>query len=805
MVSDATGVDVVPDDTIANFLEELRAPSSNESAVSVDETVEQAEIATVFNLTCSPIETDVAELLQKGLKFVPTPNYLEGEETELKADLDHLASKLRGKCNNMTMPDSLMSRQPHKDRFVKSSAVKPSKATKDLSVAASCQQIAQIKPQKSIKHTTNMDKKLYEALKRVKSNEDYIIKEADKGSGVVIMNRDYYINAIDTMLRDTTTYETIDDMTCTKLTDIVKKFNKKWESVLTADEVKAINENPSSLATFYGLPKIHKSREILEATRNNPNSLVIECPEPTDLKFRPIISCRQCPTTKLCEVLNNLLQPFLSKVKYRLKDTYDFLRKCPKDVNDDSYLITADITALYTNITTEKGLEAISYYIDRYGEELLPARFTKDFVMDLFTFCQNNLYFKFKDTIFRQISGTGMGRIYAPAAADLKVGHQEIQVDLMIEDKLGRQAASHFTNNYFRYLDDVFMIWRLSLPEFTAIINILNSVDHNIVFTFESSVELNRQSGGIPFLDVEIYTRDNRTLFDLFSKVTDTFNYLPFGSSHPRHCTRNIPYCLARRIIAFVSESSNVTKRLQELRVRLTNKGYPQGLIDDGIRKASLLSRDAILFGTENNTENLTNTTQEPIYFVSTFNPKTKNLRPQIGNILNNLNLSLPTGKSISVQPSYRKSPSLKNQLMYRPLIQAQVQKCGKNCIFCSYIRTGSTIKLKNGMQVRTNGNFECSSRNVIYIATCAGCSESYIGETGDQLLTRWTVHRQQSKLQPSQAPVHADVHFRVCGKNRYSVFPFYRPKRNNIFLRRRFEDLFISKFNPRLNGKLYD
>ena len=130
MVSDATGVDVVPDDTIANFLEELRAPSSNESAVSVDETVEQAEIATVFNLTCSPIETDVAELLQKGLKFVPTPNYLEGEETELKADLDHLASKLRGKCNNMTMPDSLMSRQPHKDRFVKSSAVKPSKATK---------------------------------------------------------------------------------------------------------------------------------------------------------------------------------------------------------------------------------------------------------------------------------------------------------------------------------------------------------------------------------------------------------------------------------------------------------------------------------------------------------------------------------------------------------------------------------------------------------------------------------------------------------------------------------------------------
>ena len=142
---------------------------------------------------------------------------------------------------------------------------------------------------------------------------------------------------------------------------------------------------------------------------------------------------------------------------------------------------------------------------------------------------------------------------------------------------------------------------------------------------------------------------------------------------------------------------------------------------------------------------------------------------------------------------------------MYRPLTQASVQKCGKNCIFCGYIKTGSSIKLKNGMKVQTNGNFECSSRNVIYIATCAGCCESYVGETGDQLLTRWTVHRQQSKLQPTQAPVHADVHFRLCGNNKYDVFPFYRPKRNNIFLRRRYEELFIAKFKPKLNGKLYD
>ena len=152
----------------------------------------------------------------------------------------------------------------------------------------------------------------------------------------------------------------------------------------------------------------------------------------------------------------------------------------------------------------------------------------------------------------------------------------------------------------------------------------------------------------------------------------------------------------------------------------------------------------------------------------------------------------------------FRKSPSLKNQLMFRKLEKPQVRKCGKNCIFCDFIQTGNSITLKNGQVVSTNSNLECSSRNVIYIANCGTCGESYVGETGDQLLTRWTVHRQQSKLSADMAPVHADVHLRICGKNKYKVFPFYRPKRNNLFLRRRFENFFINKFKPKLNGQLY-
>ena len=48
--------------------------------------LEQAGIATVFNLTTSPIETDIAQLPQKGLKFVPTLSYSEGGKKGLKTE-----------------------------------------------------------------------------------------------------------------------------------------------------------------------------------------------------------------------------------------------------------------------------------------------------------------------------------------------------------------------------------------------------------------------------------------------------------------------------------------------------------------------------------------------------------------------------------------------------------------------------------------------------------------------------------------------------------------------------------------------
>ena len=214
------------------------------------------------------------------------------------------------------------------------------------------------------------------------------------------------------------------------------------------------------------------------------------------------------------------------------------------------------------------------------------------------------------------------------------------------------------------------------------------------------------------------------------------------------------------------------------------------------------LERQVIINGNSSSTDE--NEATRPIYFVSTHNTTIEPNITGIKSTVSGLNAARPEEPPITIKQSFRKSSSLKDQLMYRPLCKRRVRKCGKNCTFCEYIHEGESLRLKNGMIVTCNGNFECTSRNIIYIATCSGCKESYLGETGDELQSRWVVHRQQSKLQPREAPVHADVHLRLCGKNTYSVYPFFRPRRNDVNLRRRYEDDFVKKFKPRLNGKLY-
>lgn len=117
----------------------------------------------------------------------------------------------------------------------------------------------------------------------------------------------------------------------------------------------------------------------------------------------------------------------------------------------------------------------------------------------------------------------------------------------------------------------------------------LNELNPNIKFTKETSERK------IPFLEVLVEKKGNEISTDIYFKPTDTQQYLHFGSCHPRHTKRSIPYNLARRICTIVSDDDTKIQRLEELKNYLLSRLNPQQIIENGIQKALQIERTELL------------------------------------------------------------------------------------------------------------------------------------------------------------------------------------------------------------------
>ena len=91
--------------------------------------------------------------------------------------------------------------------------------------------------------------------------------------------------------------------------------------------------------------------------------------------------------------------------------------------------------------------------------------------------------------------------------------------------------------------------------------------------------------------------------------------------------------------------------------------------------------------------------------------------------------------------------------------------------------------------------------QNVIYVITCNGCGEYYIGKTGDKLRTRRTIHAQQIR-DPTTRRIPLSQHLDICSKDelKFKIFPFNKVNSENISVRLAKEKYFISCFKPKLN-----
>ena len=248
--------------------------------------------------------------------------------------------------------------------------------------------------------------------------------------------------------------------------------------------------------------------------------------------------CRDDPLYRIQGIIQKTFQPSLSftlnlwhkKLKSYINDTNDFLRKITSlsTLQDDIILRTIDVVVLYPNIPHDEGLIALRKSLESREDKTIST----DSLMDLAECVLKNNIFEPNLSFFKQLRGTTIGAKMAPPYAITFMGDLDERI---------LQNCTFKPLVWWRYNDDIFLLWQHGEEILKEFLDILNRYHPSIKFTSKYSRKR------INFLDVEIIKEGNQLLTDVFVKSTETHQYLHATSCHiyhPKSPYRKVRLCV---------------------------------------------------------------------------------------------------------------------------------------------------------------------------------------------------------------------------------------------------------------------
>jgi hypothetical protein len=581
-------------------------------------------------------------------------------------------------------------------------------------------------------------------MKELKEEQSLIIKPADKGGCIVLMNKVDYIAEGNRQLQNLQHYRKLNH-------NPTEQYNKEINTIInqacqnnvinTKTKTHLITKFPRT-PNFYLLPKIHK--------QNNPG--------------RPIVNSIQSPTEKISAFVDETLKPLARKVDSYIKDTTDFLnmiKDIPVDEND--ILVTIDVSALYTNIPHDEGVQAIKEWMTENQIETEKINLLCELANKVLK-CN---YFEFDNQLYLQVQGTAMGTRMAPNYAIIFM-HQ-------LEKKL-LQRSQQKPTIWKRFIDDVFCIWSHGEDSLLEFLNELNTYHQTIKFTWEySHIQ-------IPFLDTVTYKLNGMLATKIYHKPTDNKQYLHFYSAHPRRQKESVPNGLFLRAKRICTEDHHFEAESGVIMMKLKNRCYPEDLLNTVYNKVKLLKREDLL-------EPTVKIDNEDIRYITNFNPN----NPNPSNIIYKFADTLYSTRKPAIFPhqlkvTYSRSPNIKNMLISGYIAKKKeprsCQPCGKpRCKTCNRITTNLVVTNTKNESFPIRGNFTCQSHNVVYYLKCNICGIPYVGETSNTLNTRCRGH--ESAIRTNQLHPVAK-HFNTANHTpeSYSITAIDRERDKNKRLR---------------------
>ncbi|XP_071153486.1 uncharacterized protein [Mytilus edulis] len=485
-------------------------------------------------LRSKQLTEDETSLLSRGLNFCPVPGPVN--DTKLSEELDYFARSLRIKEHFASKEDDSTTSDSDSDdsneyRFRKKSnwVPKPSKNTTLESFIDNVKTdiLTNVKINNQTYDNLTPDERV--ALTNLRDNDDIVIKPADKGSAVVVMDKSNYVQEAIRQLDDDRFYRKLNSDPTLQFSEEITECLKEMcdNNIIDIDTFKYLKPENSKPGRFYLLPKIHKP--------GNPG--------------RPIVSANGHPTEKISEFVDYYLRPHVENLPSFIKDSTDYLLKM-QDLNPlpaNTTLVTMDVTSLYTNIPHADGIEACREVWDSRSLKIPPT----DCLVEMLTMVLKKNNFTFQGEHYLQTNGTAMGTKMAPSYANIFMGKFEKQLlECSIEKPL----------SWYRFIDDVDMKWDKGDQKLQTFITNANNQHPTIKFTHETS------NSTINFLDTSSTLSVGIINTDIYSKPTDTHQYLSPESCHPPHCTKSIPYSQALRIRRICSSEDTAKQRLDSLK-----------------------------------------------------------------------------------------------------------------------------------------------------------------------------------------------------------------------------------------------
>ena len=221
-----------------------------------------------------------------------------------------------------------------------------------------------------------LTKEEYKAIKSLKNNKDIIIKPADKGSAVVVLDRQSYINEGQRQLNDTKFYE---KTTSNHTGKVINRINLHVHNMLQRGEISQntcnyLTTNSDRTQQFYLLPKIHKDA-------SNPPG-------------RPIVSGSGGTTEKIYQLVDHFISKIVPLSKSYVRDSTHLINIL-KDftIHPGTLLCTLDVMGLYTNIPHLEGIQSTKEMLAIYKPpDTLPHN---SYMIELLELVLTNNHFEF--------------------------------------------------------------------------------------------------------------------------------------------------------------------------------------------------------------------------------------------------------------------------------------------------------------------------------------------------------------------------------------------------------------------------